>query len=129
MEPRLCAGLFYVCAKGGGIVYGLQKICTSSGAITMTKLEIITELQEYVAGVGHEASKAITDAFLNALRDMLVEQGMKGEKVNIPGLGTSSVKESAARSGRNAQTGETMQIPARKKLAFSQAAQVKAMLN
>lgn len=95
----------------------------------MTKLEIIAELQEHVAGVGHEASKASTDAFLNALRDMLVEQGMKGEKVNIPGLGTSSVKESAARSGRNAQTGETMQIPARKKLAFSQAAQVKAMLN
>ena len=95
----------------------------------MTKSEIIAELQEHMAGVGQEVSKAATDAFLNALRDMLVEQGMKGNKVNIPGLGTFSVKESAARTGRNPQTGETMQIPARKKLAFSQAAQVKSMLN
>ena len=95
----------------------------------MTKSQIIADLQEHMAGVGHEVTKASTDAFLNALRDMLVEQGMMGEKVNIPGLGTFSVKESAARTGRNPQTGETMQIPARKKLAFSQAAQVKAMLN
>jgi DNA-binding protein HU-beta len=95
----------------------------------MTKSEIIAELQDKMAGVGHEVSKASTDAFLNALRDLLVEQGMDGEKVLIPGLGTFAVKESAARTGRNPQTGESMQIPARKKLAFSQAAQVKAMLN
>jgi len=95
----------------------------------MNKSEIIVDLQEHMAGVGHEVSKVTTDAFLNALRDMLVEQGMKGQKVLIPGLGTFSVKESAARSGRNPQTGETIQISARKKLAFSQAAQVKLMLN
>lgn len=95
----------------------------------MTKSEIIAELQDKMAGVGHEVSKASTDAFLNALRDLLVDQGMDGEKVLIPGLGTFAVKESAARTGRNPQTGESMQIPARKKLAFSQAAQVKAMLN
>jgi DNA-binding protein HU-beta len=95
----------------------------------MTKSEIIAELQEKMAGVGHEVSRASTDAFLNALRDLLVEQGVKGEKVLIPGLGTFAVKESAARTGRNPQTGESMQISARKKLTFSQAAQVKAMLN
>ena len=95
----------------------------------MTKSEIIAALQEQMACAGQEVSKATTDAFLNAMRDMLVEMGMKGDKVNIPGLGTFSVKESAARTGRNPQTGETMQIPARKKLAFSQAAQVKSMLN
>lgn len=95
----------------------------------MNKSELIAELQEHMAGVGQEVSKAATDAFLNALRDMLVEQGMKGNKVSIPGLGTFSVKESAARSGRNPQTGEAMQIPARRKLSFSMAAQVKSMLN
>lgn len=95
----------------------------------MNKSEIIAELQEKMAGVGHEVSRASTDAFLNALRDLLVEQGVKGEKVLIPGLGSFAVKESAARTGRNPQTGESMQIAARKKLTFSQAAQVKAMLN
>jgi nucleoid DNA-binding protein len=95
----------------------------------MNKSEIIAELQERMAGVGHEVSKVSTDAFLNALRDMLVEQGAKGEKVLIPGLGAFSVKESAARMGRNPQTGETMQISARRKLVFSPSAQVKAMLN
>ena len=40
----------------------------------MTKAEIIAALQEHMAGVGQEVSKATTDAFLNAFRDMLVEQ-------------------------------------------------------
>jgi nucleoid DNA-binding protein len=38
-------------------------------------------------------------------------------------------RESAARTGRNLQMGESMNLPAWKKLTFSQALQVKAMLN
>jgi nucleoid DNA-binding protein len=43
-------------------------------------------------GKGQKARPDPRGVFFNALRDMLVEQGMKGEKVNIPGLGTFSVR-------------------------------------
>ncbi|HET7657602.1 MAG TPA: HU family DNA-binding protein [Bacillales bacterium] len=36
----------------------------------------------------------------------------KGEKVQFVGFGTFETRERASRSGRNPQTGETIQIPA-----------------
>ncbi|GMA66223.1 hypothetical protein GCM10025859_66980 [Alicyclobacillus fastidiosus] len=41
-----------------------------------------------------------------------------GEKVQIPGFGTFEVRDRAARTGRNPQTGETIEIPASKVPAF-----------
>lgn len=40
------------------------------------------------------------------------------EKVALLGFGTFSVSERAAREGRNPQTGETMNIPAKKVVKF-----------
>lgn len=56
-----------------------------------------------------EAAKvtdALIDAILNTVRD--------GGEVSIPGLLKISVKERKARSGRNPQTGEVIQIAAKK---------------
>jgi DNA-binding protein HU-beta len=41
-----------------------------------------------------------------------------GEKVALLGFGTFSVSERAAREGRNPQSGETMNIPAKKVVKF-----------
>jgi DNA-binding protein HU-beta len=41
-----------------------------------------------------------------------------GDKVTLLGFGTFSVSERAAREGRNPQTGETMNIPAKKVVKF-----------
>ena len=41
-----------------------------------------------------------------------------GDKVTLIGFGTFSVSERAAREGRNPQTGETMNIPAKKVVKF-----------
>jgi hypothetical protein len=42
----------------------------------------------------------------------------KGERVAIPGLGIFSVRERAARKGRNPRTGAVINIPARKVVVF-----------
>ncbi len=41
-----------------------------------------------------------------------------GDKVTLIGFGTFSVSARAAREGRNPQTGDTIQIPARKIVKF-----------
>jgi len=42
----------------------------------------------------------------------------RGEKVSLVGFGTFQVRERKARRGRNPQTGEELQIPARKTPRF-----------
>lgn len=58
--------------------------------------------------------EATVDAFLDAVGEGLA----KGEKVEVRGFGAFAVRESAARSGRNPRTGETIQIAARKTPTF-----------
>lgn len=48
---------------------------------------------------------------------------------NIPGVGKLTVKESAARQGRNPATGATISIPAKKSVKFSASKTIKDALN
>jgi DNA-binding protein HU-beta len=48
---------------------------------------------------------------------------------NIPGIGKLTVKESAARQGRNPATGATISIPAKKSVKFSASKTIKDALN
>ena len=54
------------------------------------------------------------DSFLDALAESLA----KGERIDFRGFGAFTVRETAARSGRNPRTGETIQIAARKNPVF-----------
>lgn len=64
------------------------------------------------------AVESIFDAIRNSLK--------KKEDVAISGFGTFRVKQTKARTGRNPKTGETIQIPAKKKVAFRAAKDLKA---
>jgi len=48
----------------------------------------------------------------------LVKNLKKGNRIRIAGLGILQVKKRAARTGRNPATGETIKIPAKKKITF-----------
>ena len=63
-------------------------------------------------------SKAATDQALNSVLDAITGAVAAGDKVTLIGFGTFSVSAHAAREGRNPQTGETIQIPARKIVKF-----------
>ena len=52
----------------------------------------------------------------------------KQEDVAISGFGTFKVKQTKARMGRNPKTGETIQIPAKKKVAFRVSKELKTLL-
>jgi len=60
-----------------------------------------------------EAQTAV-ESLLDAIKGSL----KKKEPVIISGFGTFKVKETKARMGRNPKTGESIQIPAKKKIAL-----------
>ena len=62
--------------------------------------------------------KATADASVSALFDVIGDTQAKGEPVSIAGFGTFSVKDRAARQGRNPRTGETIVIAASKVASF-----------
>ncbi|MCL2474270.1 MAG: HU family DNA-binding protein [Alphaproteobacteria bacterium] len=52
----------------------------------------------------------------------------KGNRIRMAGLGILQVKKRAARKGRNPATGEEIQIPAKKKIAFRAAKELKDLI-
>ncbi len=76
-----------------------------------------TELTEAMADAA-DISKAAAGRALDAMVESITEELKKGEQVTLIGFGTFSVRERAARTGRNPQTGDTMQIAASKAPAF-----------
>ena len=59
----------------------------------------------------------------------ITEAAAKGDEISLNGFGKFKVKDSPAREGRNPANGETIQIAASKKLAFTPAKAVKDRLN
>lgn len=48
-----------------------------------------------------------------------------GGELSLPGVGKLKVKQAAARPGRNPKTGETLTIPAHKKVVFTACKELK----
>jgi len=69
--------------------------------------------------------EATIDSFLDALAEGL----SRGERVDIRGFGAFAVRETAARSGRNPRTGETIQISARKTPTFKVGKELRDRVN
>lgn len=58
------------------------------------------------------APKSQAEEVLSAFEQVLLEAVARGEKVQLPGVLTVERVERAARTGRNPQTGEELQIAA-----------------
>ncbi len=79
----------------------------------MKKAELINAVATEMNTVKHTAEEA-----LEALTKVLQRQLVAGEQLLIPGIGTFSVIQKSARLGRNPQTGETVEIAAKKSVKF-----------
>ena len=79
----------------------------------MNKAELIDAVADST-GLSRNDAITATEAVLDAIISTLG----KGDQVGLVGFGTFSVRERAARTGRNPQTGETIQIKASKSPGF-----------
>ncbi len=86
----------------------------------MTKADLVDKLSAEL-GMPKAQVRRVMDAFVEAVSGSLV----RGEKVQVSGLGTFDVRKRAAREGRNPQTGATIKIPARNAVGFSAAKPLK----
>jgi DNA-binding protein HU-beta len=75
---------------------------------------------ELIDAIAAEAdiSKASAGRALDAAVDAVTNELKEGGQVSLVGFGTFSVKDRAARAGRNPQTGATIQIKAAKVPSF-----------
>lgn len=77
-------------------------------------------------GALHDLPKKQAEIVLGELIAHITKHIKRGAKVRIPGFGILLVKKTAARTGRNPATGETIKIPAKKKVAFRVSKDLKA---
>lgn len=87
----------------------------------MTKKDLL-EAMAGAAGI----SQSDADKALGALIAAITDTVAGGNRIAIPGLGTFERRERSARTGRNPQTGEEIQIAATSVPGFKPAAQFKA---
>lgn len=89
----------------------------------MNRTHLVDAVTNMTELTSTQAASAL-DAILESISRALAEN----DKVTLPGFGTFEARERAARSGRNPQTGEPIQIAASKSPAFKAAAPFKARL-
>jgi len=90
----------------------------------MTKDELVTKIAEEAGITKKEAGEALK-AFTGSVSGALA----KGDSVSLVGFGTFSVADRAARTGRNPQTGATIQIKASKAPKFKAGKSLKEAVN
>lgn len=76
-----------------------------------------------------DVSRAQADRALSAVLDIIAEQLAVGKKVAFTGFGSFEVSERAARTGRNPQTGASIEIAASSVPKFTAGATLKASVN
>ncbi len=90
----------------------------------MNKTELVAEVAAKAEITKVAAAKAV-EAVMEAVKDTLV----KGDQVTLIGFGTFSVRDRAARKGRDPRTKEEIQIKASKVPAFKAGKGLKDAVN
>jgi DNA-binding protein HU-beta len=90
----------------------------------MNKSELIDAMAEQ-SGLSKADTERAYKAFVDTVKDALG----KGDKISLIGFGTFEVRERSARTGRNPQTGQTMEIAASKNPSFKAGKALKDAVN
>jgi DNA-binding protein HU-beta len=89
------------------------------------KADLVNGIVDRVEGISRrqaaEAFEAVFDSIVAALR--------AGEGAKVPGFGSFSMSERAARKGRNPATGESINIKASKTVRFKVGKELKEAVN
>ena len=90
----------------------------------MNKQELIENIAESA-----DITKAAAGRALDSMIDSVTGSLKEGDSVVLVGFGTFTVRDRAARTGRNPQTGEEIQIAAAKVPAFKAGKALKDAVN
>ncbi len=90
----------------------------------MNKEELVQEVAKKAKVTQKEAAEII-----NAFMDTVQKTVAKNKKVTLVGFGTFEARKRAARTGRNPQTGKTINIPAKTAPVFSAGKKFKDVVN
>jgi DNA-binding protein HU-beta len=80
--------------------------------VEVVKADLVAKVADI--GMTKKQAAQVVDCILGAVKDALAA----GDRVSLIGFGTFSVKERAAREGRNPRTGRKIKIPKKKVPAF-----------
>ena len=90
----------------------------------MNKAQLIEQVAKKL-----NTSKAQAANAVEAVIDPIKASLKKGQKVQLVGFGSFSVRKRKARIGRNPKTGEQIKIQAKKVPAFTPGAELKKVVN
>jgi DNA-binding protein HU-beta len=90
----------------------------------MNKNDLINEI-----AAAAEITKTAAERALAGLLDAIENGLAAGDSVTLVGFGSFSIKERAARTGRNPQTGKQIDIPAKKVVKFKTGKNLAATLD
>jgi DNA-binding protein HU-beta len=89
------------------------------------KADIVDYIADNVEGISKRQASQAYESIVEAIC-MHLE---KGERVQVPGLGSFAISERAARTGRNPKTGESISIAASKNVRFKAGKELKDSVN
>ena len=93
------------------------------GVSRLTKNDLINSV------AGHGLSKRQSAAVVEAVFDSMIRAFEQGSDVKIVGFGHFKLRKKASRKGRNPQTGNEIEITARRVLTFKPSKGLKAQVN
>jgi integration host factor subunit beta len=73
----------------------------------MTKSELVERVAELHPHLRHSDVERVVETFFTSIGEALT----RGDRVEIRGFGTFSLKHRKARTGRNPRTGTTVEVP------------------
>lgn len=91
----------------------------------MTRSELIQTLSERNPHLYLRDLEKVVDSFFGGISNALI----KGDRVELRGFGTFSVKERTARKGRNPRTGQSVEVDAKRLPFFKTGKELRERLN
>ena len=91
----------------------------------MTKSELVEQLSTTNSGLNKKEAELIVNTIFDSIGDALVG----GDRVEIRGFGSFSIRERDAREARNPKSGEVVKIPSKKTPFFKTGKELRARVD
>ena len=91
----------------------------------MTKSDLVQQLSEKVSTLTKKECEVIVDTVFMNMKDAL----QRGEKIEIRGFGSFTVRVRRAKEGRNPKTGEKVSIPEKRIPFFKVGKELRDLVN